>query len=443
MSNISYFAQVLQTTFAQSAEQANEQTHAVVRIRKFNPVTLAQSFILALLKKPSASGEDVALMAASCGVEISPQACEQRYSQALCDFFKTLLFNMVHIVVQADEALASLLERFSEVKLIDSSSIQLPDCHAEEFPACGGKGSGGLAVMKLQTELDLRTGQLTCIQPEPGKSPDQGTNRQQVQPREGSLRIADLGYFSIPVLQMIALAKAYFLTRIQHVIKIHVEEKKQSLIEWLNRQPETVVDRTIGLGGSYCFNCRLIAWRVPEEIANRRRAQLRAHSIDKTGRQPSQASLAACDWEFLVTNLSDEQLSVKEAIVLYRSRWQIELLFKRWKSHCEIDRMDGRNAVMKMTRLWVRLCGAVVQHWLTVAVGWSATETISFAKLAKLISDIASELASNLKSIESTKVVITKLIKQAKICCQRTKRKKRPGTIELLRNPELLDYSLN
>jgi hypothetical protein len=61
MSNISYFAQVLQTTFAQSAEQANEQTHAVVRIRKFNPVTLAQSNILALLKKPSASGEDVGL----------------------------------------------------------------------------------------------------------------------------------------------------------------------------------------------------------------------------------------------------------------------------------------------------------------------------------------------------------------------------------------------
>ena len=442
MSSISKVAYALQTAFAQSAQQANEETKTVVRIRKFTPLTLAQSFILALLKKPTASGEDVALMAAACGVEVSPQACEQRYGQDLCDFFKALLFKMVQVVVQTDEALAPILERFTEVKLIDSSSIQLPDCQAEVFPACGGKGSGGLAVMKLQTELDLRSGQLTCLQPEPGKSPDQGTDRQQVRPREGSLRIADLGYFSIPVLQMIDSAKAYFLTRIQHVIKIHVEGKKQSLIEWLNSQPQTVVDRRIGLGGSYCFPCRLIAWRVPEEIANRRRAKLRAHSIDKTGREPTRASLAACDWEFLVTNLSDEQLSVKEAIVLYRSRWQIELLFKRWKSHCEIHRMDGRNSVVKMTRLWARLCGAVVQHWLIVAVGWSATATISFEKLAKLISDIASELASNLESIESTKVVLTKLIKQAQIRCQRTKRKKRPGTIELLRNPELLDYSL-
>lgn len=164
--------------------------------------------------------------------------------------------------------------------------------------------------------------------------------------------------------------------------------------------------------------------------------------MDKTGREPSRASLAACDWEFLVTNLCDEQLRVKEAIVLYRARWQIELLFKRWKSHCEIQRMDGRTPVVQMTRLWARLCGAVVQHWLTVAVGWSPTATISFAKLAKLISDIASELASNLNSLESTKVVLAKPIKQAKIRCRRTKRKKRPGAIELLRNPELLDYSL-
>lgn len=250
MSMITKVAHALQTEFAQAAEQANEQTQAVVRKRKFTPVTLAQSFILALLKKPAASGEDVALMAAARGVEVSSQACEQRYSPALCNFFKTLLFKMVQIVVQTDEALASLLERFSEVKLIDSSSIQLPDCQAQEFPACGGKGSGGLAVMKLQTELDLRTGQLTCLQPEPGKSPDQGTDRQHVPPREGSLRIADLGYFSIPVLHMIALAKAYFLTRIQHVIKIHIEGKKQSLIEWLNSQSSVVVDREIGLGGS-------------------------------------------------------------------------------------------------------------------------------------------------------------------------------------------------
>lgn len=435
-------AHALQTVFCHHAEEVNRETRAVIRRRKFTPASLAESFILALLAKPEANGEDIALMAAACGVNISPQAVEQRYSPRLCDFFRVLLTKMVGMVIQTDEAIAEILERFTEVRLIDSSSIQLPDCMEEEFPACGGRGSGGRSVMKLQTELDLRGGQITCIQPEPGKSPDQGTQRQTVTLPQGSLRIADLGYFSISVLQTIQLAKAYYLTRLQHSIKIHVEQKKHSLVEWLNRQQTQVVDQMVELGSQHRLSCRLIAWRVPPEIANRRRAKLRAHAVNKTGRQPSAASLAACDWEFLVTNLTAEQLTIKEAIVLYRSRWQIELLFKRWKSYCQIDRLDGRTDIMTMTRLWARLCGAVVQHWLIVTTGWSPRLTLSFDKLAKLIPSIVSELASNLKELAQLVTVLCKLKTQAAIRCKRTKRRKRPGTIELLRNPELLDYAL-
>jgi hypothetical protein len=406
-------------------------------------VTLSRSFILALLKNPEANGEEIALMAAACGVKVSPQAVEQRYSQRLCDFFRVLLGRLVGTVIQSDEAFAEILERFSEVRLIDSSSIQLPDCMEEEFPACGGRGLGGRSVMKLQTELDLRRGQITCIQPEPGKSPDQGSQRQKVTLPQGSLRIADLGYFSIPVLREIQFAKAYFLTRIQHVTKIYVDAKECCLVEWLNRQDTQVVDQMVELGRQHRLSCRLIAWRVPPEIANRRRAKLRANTVDKTGRQPSAASLAACDWEFLVTNLTAEQLTIKEAIVLYRSRWQIELLFKRWKSYCQIDRLDGRTDIVTMTRCWARLCGAVIQHWLIVTTGWSPMLNFSFDKLAKLIPDILSELASNLEDLDQIVAVLSKLKTQAEIRCRRTKRKKRPGTIELLRNPELLEYALS
>lgn len=435
-------AHALQTVFHDHTEEANREVRAVIRRRKFTPSSLAKSFILSLLAKPGANGEDIALMAAACGVNVSPQAVEQRYSQSLCDFFRVLLSKMVGTVVQADEAVAEILERFAEVRLLDSSSIQLPDCMEEEFPACGGRGRGGRSVMKLQTELDLRCGQITCIQPEPGRSPDQGSQRQEVTLPQGSLRIADLGYFSIPVLREIQLAKAYFLTRIQHIIKIHVDAKEHSLVEWLNRQEAQVVDQMVELGSQHRLSCRLIAWRVPPEIANRRRAKLRANALNKTGRQPSAASLAACEWEFLVTNLTAEQLTINEAIVLYRSRWQIELLFKRWKSYCQIDRLDGRTDIMTMTRFWARLCGAVVQHWLIVTTGWSPMLTLSFDKLAKLIPGIVSELASNLKDVAQITTVLCKLKKQADIRCRRTKRKKRPGTIELLRNPELLEYAL-
>lgn len=168
---------------------------------------------------------------------------------------------------------------------------------------------------------------------------------------------------------------------------------------------------------------------------------MRENSVRKTGREPSRESLAACDWEFLVTNLPEEKLRVKEAIVLYRARWQIELLFKRWKSIGLIAVLDGKNDVTKMCRFWARLCAAVVQHWLTVCVGWSATLTLSFAKLAHAIAAIAGELASAIGSEERVEAAIEKLRRQAIACCRRNKRRK-PGAIELLRNPELLDYAL-
>lgn len=133
------------------------------------------------------------------------------------------------------------------------------------------------------------------------------------------------------------------------------------------------IDQAIELGASDRLRCRLIAWRVPEEIANTRRRKIRATAKRKTGREPSEAALAACDWEFLVTNVGEDQLTFKEAIVLYRARWQIELLSKRWKSYGRIDELDGKSDTVIMTRFWACLCAALIQHWLTIAATWSLT----------------------------------------------------------------------
>src|SRR5579863_5433419 len=441
MSIVARMAHALETVFSQAAEEANQEAGVILRRRKFTPVSLAKTFVLGLLTNPHATHEDLAAAAAAADTQVSPQAIEQRYSPQLCKFLECLLPRMLCVIVRADESLAPLLERFTEVKILDSSSVQLPDSEAERFPASGGAKDRNLAVVKLQTEFELCRGQLLCLQFEPGKANDQGTNRQHVPPRPGSLRIADLGYFSVPVLASLAAASAYFLTRVQHHVKIHVEGVTHGLVEWLNQQPERIVDRNIALRKEDPLACRLIAWRVPQEIADRRRAKLREKSVRKTGREPSRESLAACDWEFLVTNLPEEKLSVKEAIVLYRARWQIELLFKRWKSIGKIAVLDGKNDVTKMCRFWARLCAAVVQHWLTVCVGWSTTLALSFAKLAHAIATIASELASAIGSLERDEAVLEKLRRQAIACCRRNKRRK-PGAIELLRNPELLEYAL-
>ena len=204
--------------------------------------------------------------------------------------------------------------------------IALPVSQANQYPGCGVKGGLVKSALKLQTELDLLAGQIESIQIEPGKLPDQGTDRQHIQPKPGSLRITDLGYFNLSVFAMIAAAKAYFLSRMQYTVSVTVDGMSSPLIDWLNRQASGVIDQWVQVGTKNRLNCRLIAWRVPAEVASRRRQKMKQSMKDR-GRHPSAKALASCDWEYLITNTPEEQLTFKEAIILYRSRWQIELPF--------------------------------------------------------------------------------------------------------------------
>ena len=158
----------------------------------------------------------------------------------------------------------------------------------------------------------------------------------------------------------------------------------------------------------------------------------------------TKAALESCSWEYLITNLSSEQISFEEAIVLYRSRWQIELLFKRWKTHCRIELLDGRDDQSTMMRLWIRLCGALLQHWLTVAIAWPMAKTISFAKVARMLQDMAWTIATHMNRCARTLgKLLTDLQIRATRRCRRTKRRGKPGTVEMLDNPKLLEFTLS
>jgi hypothetical protein len=442
MGTIAALADVLQTTFASAAVESNQVARVVKRVRKFDPVSLALTFTLGLLENPRAGADDVADMAATLGVDITPQAVSQRYGPELRTFFETLFEKMVQVVVRAEQPLAAILDRFTEVRLIDSSVIALPVSQADRYRGGGVKGGHVKSALKLQTELNLKSGQIQGIQIEPGRQPDQATDRQHVRPQKGSLRITDLGYFNLAVFAMIHAADAYFLSRTQHTVSVQCDRKAVNLVTWLFGQGVNVVDQEVVLGTKNRLRCRLIAWKVPPQIENSRRRKLRQSMKDR-GRAVSKQALQSCTWEYLITNLSEEQLSVREAIILYRSRWQIELLFKRWKSCCQIDRLDGLNDEIKMTRLWIRLCAAILQHWLIVVIGWPEALKISFAKLASLIGKMARELARHLDAPKNRLVTfLERMRRHARRRCRRTKRKQKPGTIELLNDPELLEYCL-
>jgi Transposase DDE domain len=384
----------VQRLFGAIAQSAADDSGVIERTRKFTALSLARTFVLGFLQDPKASDEKLAQIAAQCDADVTPQAIEQRHTPKLVAFLQRLFCEATKLVVGSDKALAPILERFTTVTLLDSSTITLPDDVQEQFSGCGGSAGGGAAAMKLQTELDLRSGALTHVEVEPGRTADGATSRQQARRGKGSLRISDLGYFSLPVFAAMMTAEEYFLSRLQFGTTVLLRDGKSvDLLPWLANQPGPFVDRLILLGQEQRLACRLIAWRLPQEQANRRRRKLRQETMSKKGHEPSAARLAWCDWTILVTNVPRDLLTPQEAAVLYRSRWQVELLFKRWKSQGLVADLSGSTVIRQMVRVWSRLLAAIVQHWLVIAGVWG-DPTKSLSKAYEAVRAFAGRLAA-------------------------------------------------
>jgi hypothetical protein len=440
MQSIAKVGSALQDLFGAAVEEAAETSGVVIRQRKFNAMSLAKTFILGFLAKPDASDEDLARMAVQVGVDVTPQAVEQRYSPALAQFLKDLLGRAAQILVSSNKALAPILERFSCVILQDSSTIVLPDDLKEEYPGCGGSYGGGKAALKLQTEWDLRGGALTFLQIEEGRSPDGATTRQQARRGRGSLRIADLGYFNLDVFEEMNAAGEYFLSRLQYTtLLLRPDGTPVDFAKWLPKHTGCFKDEPMLVGKGKRLPCRVIAWRLPEDQAARRRRKLRQEYKNTYGKEPSADRLALCDWTILITNVPVEMMSAEEAVVLYRARWQIELLFKRWKSLGLVALLQGSNTVRQMVKVWARLLAVLVQHWLTVDTVWG-DPTISLYKVCRVIRTFVGRLAAALNGGADLDRVVADLRAAVAKTCRRNKRSK-PGTFELLNDIGCLGYS--
>jgi len=443
MESIAKVGAALQDLFGTVVDKAAEASGVIKRQRKFSAMSLAKTFILGFLAKPDATDEDLAQMAVQVGADVSPQAIEQRYTPQMEQFLKGMYSEAIQIVVGSDKALAPILERFSSVDVQDSSTIVLPDDQEQQYPGCGGSYGGGKAAMKLQVEWDLRSGAFTHIQIEEGRSPDGATTRQQARRGPGSLRITDLGYFDLDVFKDMNEAGEYFLSRLQYRTKLlHPNGSPVDLAKWLPKDTGCFLDKPMLVGKGKRFPCRVIAWRLPEKQAAERRSKLIQEYKNTYSKEPSAERLALCDWTILITNVPIPLMSAKEAVVLYRARWQIELLFKRWKSLGLVAQLQGSTTVRQMVKVWARLLAVLVQHWLTVDTVWG-DPTKSLNKVCRVIQTFVGRLAAALKSLASLAdldCVLGELRTIVNKTCRRNKRSN-PGTFELLNDIGRLEYS--
>lgn len=174
-----------------------------------------------------------------------------------------------------------------------------------------------------------------------------------------------------------------------------------------------------------------MAARVPEEVANERRRRIRKEALKR--RQPvSEARLKLAGWTILITNAPAHLLSVEEALVVTRSRWQIEKLFELWKRYGHLDKSRSQKPWRILCEIYAKLIGVVIQHWVVLTGGWRGAER-GLVKAARTVRQRA--LFSMAEALESPRRLARTLESIARCLeagCRVDKRRKEPGTAQQL-----------
>lgn len=235
---------------------------------------------------------------------------------------------------------------FTKVLIADSSKFSIPAQYIKDYPGFGGWKNGS-ALMNIQYAFDLKGGNWENLELTKATQNDQSHSKKTLNDiKSGELHIRDLGYVTMGYLTRIVSEKAFFLNRLPPKTK-PVECGTDKAIDWTklyqkmqdNRNTHFTANVVIGTSKEP-FECRLIAVPVPDKVWNERIRKAQKHAKSK-GLCLSQEYKARCRFSIFITNVGEQVLKANDVIQLYRLRWQIELVFKTWKSLLGIQKVKA------------------------------------------------------------------------------------------------------
>jgi hypothetical protein len=127
-------------------------------------------------------------------------------------------------------------------------------------------------------------------------------------------------------------------------------------------------------------------------------------------------------------------LTRREALVVGRVRWQIELRFQLWKSPGYIDESRSTKPWRLLWEVDAQLWAMRIQHWFFVVSCWASPER-RLVKAAQTVRKHALHLASAFQSLKRLTAAILTVKRCLMAGCRMNRRKKPPNTYQLLLDP--------
>jgi hypothetical protein len=341
-------------------EASARRTGFVQRASKITGKVFLALVTLGQWSAPKTSLAQLAAKAAQLAdpVEVSPEALHQRMNSRALAFLRELIQTAFAKLHTADTVCdEDLFTPFSYVYIADSTGFALPASLREAFPGTGGSASP--AGAKIQLVWEYKRSRLAHFALGPGNLPDSkyvDTVLSLV--GKGALVLFDLGYFKLTAFADIVAAEAYFLSRLQHqatlLEAVAGRLRPVDLVQELRTESRALVETAVFLGVQERGATRLSALRVPESVVNERRRKARK-SAKKRGHTPSQAHLTLLAWNLFITNVPETVWTGETVWKVYAVRWQVELVFKAWKSHLHLATLPTKTVTSTICYLYGRM----------------------------------------------------------------------------------------
>jgi hypothetical protein len=269
---------------------------------------------------------------------------------------------------------------FRHIVIQDGSSFAIHDGLREVFP--GRFKVVKPAAVELHTTMDL-----LCDAPTTVVLPPDTTSEQAFLPEPTSLRdsllLADRGYVDLHYLRRVQDEGGFFLIRAKagmnpQVLEAFREDGKrlrslrnkslQSIHAKLpKRQRVDLMVRWHVDGAPLCLRL-IISW-------NRR-------------------TKSFC---YFLTNLPSNQYPIEVICRAYKWRWQVELLFKEWKSYANLHAFDTANPALVEGLIWTAIAAAALKRFLAHMTQLLAAVPMSTRKVAMCAMHVLGDLVEALK----------------------------------------------
>ena len=277
---------------------------------------------------------------------------QQLLKPASPEFFRTSLSHIMSQLTmkvlgfEAGEAFSE----FNRLILQDGSSFALHEALRHVFP--GRFNPVSPAAVELHCTLDLlQDAPLTLY-----LSPDTDSEhdyRPEPQSLRGDLFLADRGYLDLTYLRDIDRHGGFFMVRGKAGLNPQVidayREDGQRLKSCQGRDFQAIISK---------FPKRQraeldVEWRIEGEPF-RVRLMVRWNPEAKC-------------FDYLLTNLPQDRYTISMICLGYKLRWQVELLFKEWKSYTNLHKFDTEKETISEALIWASLTASSIKRFLAHA----------------------------------------------------------------------------